>query len=308
MTALSAESSMHRVAIDGVYRKHLSSVWFSIAATWAIAYVLWQGAEFIYLLLWASILTVFNVGRFTYALRRIRSADFLDNPRQEERMISLGLLLAGVGFAVVYAGFVGRAPLVEQYAVVAINVGLCAGAAIVLIGSRLAFISFIAPFIGVVISTMLWCAVVEGDTLIGVTAIMLVLYVFGVLLYQRQAESALLYNIRQRFEKDELLAHKDDLLAELHVLNRELSADREAFLTACRSHASCWISTTSNRSTTATATWPVMIVCVRSLVLSRQRSVAVVTLQRDLVVRSSWCCCLAPMSRVRKCWQNGYAR
>lgn len=232
MISLSAESAVHRVAIGGVYHKHLSAVWFSIAATWAIAYVLWQGAEFTGLLLWAVMLTVFNVGRFTYALQRIRSADFLDNPRQEERMMSLGLLLTGIGFAVGYAGFVERAPLGEQYAVVAIDVGLCAGAAIVLIGSRLAFIAFIAPFIGVVISTMLWYAVVEGDSLNGVIAIMLVLYVFGVLLSQRQAECALLYNIRLRFAKDELLAHKDDLLAELHVLNRELSADRAAFLTA----------------------------------------------------------------------------
>jgi hypothetical protein len=156
MISLSAESAVHRVAIGGVYHKHLSAVWFSIAATWAIAYVLWQGAEFTGLLLWAVMLTVFNVGRFTYALQRIRSADFLDNPRQEERMMSLGLLLTGIGFAVGYAGFVERAPLGEQYAVVAIDVGLCAGAAIVLIGSRLAFIAFIAPFIGVVISTMLW--------------------------------------------------------------------------------------------------------------------------------------------------------
>ena len=232
MTSRSAEASMRRVAIGGVYRKLPSSVWFSVAVTWAIVYVLWQSAEVSALLAWAATLTVFNIGRFAYALRRIRSADFLDNPQHEQRMMSLGLLLTGIGFAVGYVGFASGAPSVEQYAVVAINIGLCAGGAIVLIGCRLAFIAFTVPFISVVVATLLWNVVAEGDSLDGVIAIMLVLYVFGVLMYQTQAEKALLHNIRLRFEKDELLAHKDELLAQLRTLNCELSADREAFLTA----------------------------------------------------------------------------
>jgi hypothetical protein len=44
----------------------------------------------------------------------------------------LGLLATGVGFALGYYWFAVYAPVVQQYAVTAIHVGLCAGAAIVL--------------------------------------------------------------------------------------------------------------------------------------------------------------------------------
>ena len=232
MTSLTAESAMYRVAIGGAYRNIPGSVWFSIAVTWAMAYVLWEVSDLQNLLAWAVSLTIVNLGRFAYARQRIRSADFLDNPQREGRNMTLGLLTTGVGFALGYYWFAVHAPAVEQYAVTAIHVGLCAGAAIVLTGCRAAFLAYSVPLITVATATMLWCAMIEGDGLRGVVGLMLVLYVFGVMMYQTQAEKSLLFNIRLRFEKDELLARKDELLAELHVLNRELSADRDAFQTA----------------------------------------------------------------------------
>lgn len=184
------------------------------------------------LLAWAVCLTIVNLGRFTYARQRIRSADFLDNPQCEGRNMTLGLFATGVGFALGYGWFAVHAPAVEQYAVTAIHVGLCAGAAIVLTGCRAAFLAYTMPLLTVAISTLLWFAMIEGDGLRGVVGLMLILYVFGVVMYWTQAEESLLFNIRLRFDKDELLARKDELLSKLHVLNRELSADRDAFQTA----------------------------------------------------------------------------
>ena len=232
MTSVAAESAMYRTAIGGVYRNIPGSVWFSIAVTWAIAYVLWEVSDLQHLLAWAVSLTIVNLGRFAYSLQRIRSADFLDDPQREGRNMSLGLLTTGIGFALGYCWFAVHAPAVEQYAVTAIFVGLCAGAAIVLTGCRAAFLAYSVPLISVATVTMLWCAMIEGDGLRGVIGLMLVLYTFGVVMYQTQAERLLLFNIRLRFEKEELLTRKDELLAELHVLNRELSADRDAYQTA----------------------------------------------------------------------------
>jgi hypothetical protein len=55
---------------------------------------------------------------------------------------------------------------------------------------------------------MLWWAVIEGDGLRGVIGLMLVLYVFGVMIDQTQAEKSLLFNFRLRLEKDELFARQ----------------------------------------------------------------------------------------------------
>jgi hypothetical protein len=159
VTSLCVESAVHRLAIGCVYRKLPGSILLSVTATWEITVVLWQGSDITGLLAWAVTLAVVNIGRFSYALRRIRSADFLDDPEGEGRMMSLGLLVAGAGFAIGYACFAIPAPSVEQYASTAINVGFCAGAAIMLSGCRVAFFAFMVPFIGVVTGTMLWRAV-----------------------------------------------------------------------------------------------------------------------------------------------------
>ena len=145
---------------------------------------------------------------------------FLDNPQREARMMSLGLLLTGIGLGIGDLCFASCAPVSEQYAVTAFNVALCAGAAMVLTGCRLALIAYTVPFISVVTGTMLWYGVIEGDASRGVFGLMLALYVGAVLMYQAQAEKALLCDLRSNFEKDELLVRKDELLAQLRIFKQ----------------------------------------------------------------------------------------
>jgi diguanylate cyclase (GGDEF)-like protein len=182
-------------------------------------------SELIYLLTWAVVLTLFNVARLLYVLMRLKSSDFLDNPQREARNISVGLLITSVVLALGYLCFASRAPVLEQYVVTAIAVGLCAGAAVVFTGCRSAFLAYTLPFLVVVTGIMLWHGVMENDALRRFIGLLLVIFALSIVKYQASLERNLLSNIRLRFEKDELLA-------ELHALNQELSADRDAFLTA----------------------------------------------------------------------------
>ena len=65
MTSLAAEFSTSRVAIGDFYSKLPHSVWFSIAVTWAIVYVLAEVVDLFSLLLWAGGLTLFSLVRFS---------------------------------------------------------------------------------------------------------------------------------------------------------------------------------------------------------------------------------------------------
>jgi diguanylate cyclase (GGDEF)-like protein len=218
--------------VASVYRNTASSVWFSILVTWVIAYMLWGIAPEAGLLTWAGLATVLHLGRFVHIVRRLRSNDFLVDPEKESRAMSISLLSAGLMLAIGYLLFAAKAPLLEQYAITLFAVGITSGAATVLTGCRQAFLGYSMPPLIVIAGVMLWAGVIDGDGHRGFLGLMMSLFCAAIAVFQSRLDRTYLTSLRLRHDREGLVREKDALLAELHALNRELSADRDEFLVA----------------------------------------------------------------------------
>ena len=225
-------SAARREAVASVYRNTTSGIWFSILVTWVIAYLLWESAPRAGLLTWAVVATVLHLGRLVHIVRRLRSNDFLDEPDREIRAVTVSLLLAGVTLALGYLLFAARAPLLEQYAITLLAVGITSGAATVLTGCRSAFLGYSMPPLVAIACVMLWAGVALGDAQRGFLGLMMTLFCVAITVFQSRLEHTYLTSLRLRHDREGLIRHKDALLDELQVLNKELSADRDEFLVA----------------------------------------------------------------------------